>query len=206
MSTPPTYPRIAIIPLNIHIEDGAEIPFAGHPTVGSGFFCARRYPGRAIVLRPLAGDMPVARVLDASGALTGARVNVAVDFKDHGALAIPQLAAMQPTLASEDYIGRADLATEGAAYPVASIVKGMSFVLVELASLDALARVQPFATRARPADGALGEWEGLVGVYLFVREGEEGNVVNLRTRMIHGPLEDPGKFDSDSVVAAHGPS
>ena len=181
---------LVIIPLNIHIEDGAEIPWAGHPTVGAGFFSARRFPDREIVLRPLAGDMPAARVFDSAGALTGARVNVAVDFKDHGLLSVPQLVQLQSALGPQDYKGLGP----GETHPVASIVKGMSFVLVELASEDALARLQPFATRVRPEDGVLGAWEGLVGVYSFVRVGEEGNTVRLRTRMFLGPLEDPGTW------------
>ena len=90
------------------------------------------------------------------------------------------------------------------AFPVVSIVKGMTFVLVELASEDALARLCPLAVRVRPTEGALGEWEGLVAVYAFVRAGEDGNVTKLRTRLFLGPLEDPGtSFCSCCWIGKH---
>lgn len=188
-----------IVPINIHIRDGTEIPFAGHPTVGGGFFCARRFPDRDVVLRTLAGDMPVSRILNSEGALTGTRITVAVDFRDHGLLETPRLAELQPDLTADDYVQR----SAGSAvdvYPIASIVKGMTFVLLELASLDALGRLSLFPTKVRPALGALGEWEGLVGVYAFVRESEEGSMVKIRTRMIMGPLEDPATGSAASCL------
>ncbi|KAH9939274.1 uncharacterized protein BXZ73DRAFT_99478 [Epithele typhae] len=188
----------ATFALNIHIEDGAEIPWAGHPTVGSGFFAARAHPSRPIVLRPPAGAMPVARVLDAAGALTGARVRVAADFRDHGLLPVPGLTAMQTALRADDYAG----GSGARGFPVASIVKGMTFILVELASVEALGRLRPCATRVRPAEGVLGSHEGLVGLYAFVRLGEEGGVVQLRTRMLLGPMEDPATGSAASALSS----
>ena len=136
--------------------------------------------------------MPLARAFSPadSAQLAGARVDVAHDFRDHGRLAVPDLAPLQPALGAGDYAGES-AGAEGA-YPVASVVKGMTFVLVELASVDALARLRAFPTRVRPAEGVLGEWEGLVGVYSFVRVGEEGTGTKIRTRMFLGALEDPG--------------
>ncbi|KAL1703248.1 hypothetical protein EV121DRAFT_281235 [Schizophyllum commune] len=192
-----------IVPINIHIEDGGEIPFAGHPTVGGGYYNARRFPDREIVLRTLAGDMPVTRILDANGNLTGTRVGVAVDFKDHGHLETPRLAELQPGLTADDYVQRTAQGSDAEVdiYPTASIVKGMTFVLLELASVDALARMSVFPTRVRPAHGALGDWEGLVGVYAFVRLAEEGNTTKFRTRMMLGPLEDPATGSAASTLA-----
>ncbi len=37
---------------------GAEVPFAGHPVVGTGWLLAREH-GRAVALRPPAGEVPV---------------------------------------------------------------------------------------------------------------------------------------------------
>ncbi|KAI5888235.1 Diaminopimelate epimerase-like protein [Schizophyllum commune H4-8] len=194
---------VVIVPINIHLRGGGEIPFAGHPTVGGGYYNARRFPGREIVLRTLAGDMPVTRILDANGNLTGTRVGVAVDFMDHGPLETPRLAELQPDLTADDYVQRTAKGSDAEVdiYPTASIVKGMTFVLLELASVDALGRMNVFPTRVRPAHGALGDWEGLVGVYAFVRLGEEGNTIKLRTRMMIGPSEDPATGSAASTLA-----
>ncbi|KAL1741239.1 hypothetical protein HDZ31DRAFT_45878 [Schizophyllum fasciatum] len=191
-----------IVPINIHIEDGSEIPFAGHPTVGGGYLCARRFPGRSVVLRTLAGDMPVSRINDNTGQLTGSSVAVAVDFFDHGLLETPRLAELQPGLTADDYVQRTAKGSDAEVdiYPTASIVKGMSFVLLELATVDALERMTVFPTRVRPAHGALGDWEGLVGVYAFVRLGEEGSTTKFRARMMLGPLEDPATGSAASTL------
>nr|GAT60645.1 phenazine biosynthesis PhzC/PhzF protein [Mycena chlorophos] len=42
-----------------------ELPFAGHPTVGAGFFLLSRYPDlQTVTLRVRAGDIPVVRTED----------------------------------------------------------------------------------------------------------------------------------------------
>ncbi|TRM59556.1 PUA-like domain-containing protein [Schizophyllum amplum] len=111
------------------------------------------------------GDMAVSRILDSEGELTGTRITVAVDFRDHGLLETPRLAELQPDLTADDYVQR----SAGSAvdvYPTASIVKGMTFVLLELASLDALGRLSLFPTKVRPAlatgsaASCLGGWLG----------------------------------------------
>ncbi|KAJ6609712.1 hypothetical protein B0H10DRAFT_2296999 [Mycena sp. CBHHK59/15] len=100
-----------------------ELPFAGHPTVGSGFYLLSRVPQLdAVTLRTRAGDIPVVR--DAGRV----RLQVPIDFK--------------PQLVAADYVNG-----HGGAEAVVSVVKGMTFVLLALASEDALARLQPYPTR-----------------------------------------------------------
>ena len=72
--------------------------------------------------------MPVTRILDANGNLTGTRVGVAVDFKDHGHLETPRLAELQPGLTADDYVQRTAEGSDAEVdiYPTASIVKGMT--------------------------------------------------------------------------------
>ena len=104
-----------------------------------------------IVLRTKAGDIPVVR--------NGLRVSlqVPIDFKAHDPYTRPNLKGPQLKLNSADYVN----AAEG----VASVVKGMTFILLQVATEDALARMQPYPERFQISD--LGEWGGFVGVYAF---------------------------------------
>ncbi|KAJ7097610.1 hypothetical protein C8R44DRAFT_811785 [Mycena epipterygia] len=166
-----------------------ELPFAGHPTVGSGFYLLSRAPHlETVTLRTKAGDIPVVR---SAGTV---RLQVPIDFKVHASLSIPSVKDLQPHLNGADYINGA-----GGAEACASIVKGVTFILVALASEDALARVQPYPTRLVIPDAqtVLGDWgSGLAFVYIFY-EGGDGVV---RTRMFDGVLEDPATGAAASTL------
>ncbi|KAF7369334.1 Phenazine biosynthesis PhzC/PhzF protein [Mycena venus] len=170
-----------------------ELPFAGHPTVGSGFFLLSRAPPdqETVTLRTKAGDIPVVR---GSGGPSHVRLQVPIDFKVHAPLAIPSVKQLQPQLADADYAhGRSG------AEACASVVKGMTFLLVALTSEDALARVQPYPTRLRIPDARarLGAWGvGFAGIYMF-HERADGVV---RVRMFDGPLEDPATGSAASTL------
>ncbi|KAJ7444538.1 hypothetical protein B0H11DRAFT_2341933 [Mycena galericulata] len=150
-----------------------ELPFAGHPTVGSGFYLLSRAPHLdSVILRTKAGDIPVTRTPG------GARLQVPIDFKIHASLSISAVKAAQAC---------------------ASIVKGMTFLLVAVASEDALARMQPYPTRLTIPDApaVLGEWgRGFAGIYVFY-ERDDGVV---RTRMFDGVLEDPATGSAASTL------
>jgi PhzF family phenazine biosynthesis protein len=87
-------------------------------------------------------------------------------------------------------------------YAIVSIVKGMTFVLVELESEEALGLVS-LAGRSLVVDGLDEEWKKtFVGTYFFVRMGtSEDGATMLRTRMIEGPLEDPATGSAASDLA-----
>ncbi|KAI3604922.1 phenazine biosynthesis-like [Moniliophthora roreri] len=92
---------------------------------------------------------------------------------------------------SEDYRSGGD-----APEPVASIVKGMTFILIELSSMEALARVVPL--RQRPSV-SVGDWHGFTAVYFYVilPDGK------IRTRMFDGPVEDPATGSAASTLAVY---
>ncbi|EKM77774.1 hypothetical protein AGABI1DRAFT_115037 [Agaricus bisporus var. burnettii JB137-S8] len=174
-------PNTSDAPVKIDIfTTEEELPFAGHPTVGSSWFLLSG-PGRVgkqrkeIVLQTKAGNMP-ATLLD-SGRV---RVKVHTDYKEHPAIAFPWIKSAQINLQGADYANGTD-----GAEAVVSIVKGVSYVLLRLNSEDALKRLQ--GTSGRIEVPGLGEWQGFVGLYAFY-EKEDGNV---RTRMFAGNLEDP---------------
>ena len=81
-----------------------------------------------------------------------------------------------------------------AAAPVFSIVKGMTFVLIELPSLEHLAGVQRSQTQF-PVATLLDEGfnTGFIARYYFVRlpPAEGSDAVRIRSRMIESDFEDP---------------
>ncbi|CAK5276696.1 unnamed protein product [Mycena citricolor] len=167
-----------------------ELPFAGHPTIGSGFHLLSIAPDRdTVTLRTKAGDIPVVQ----EGGMV--KLQVPIDFKTHPSLAIPQLKTPQAALHDADFVhGRTG------AEACASIVKGMTFVLLALASEDALARMGPYPARLTVPDAetVLGPWGvGFAGVYAFF-ERADGVV---RTRMFDGTLEDPATGSAASTLA-----
>ena len=160
----------------------AELPFAGHPTIGTGWYLLSKAPERDVVtLRTKAGDIPVRR--DGSRV----RLRVPIDFKVHEPYIHPSLKGLQRKLTDADCVNAVE--------PVASVVKGMTFILLQVASEDALARMQPYPERFQIT--SLGEWAGFVGVYAFF-ERADGVV---RTRMFDGMFEDSATGSAASTLA-----
>lgn len=89
-------------------------------------------------------------------------------------------------------------------FAIVSIVKGMTFVLIELESLDALESVT-LAGKTLTIDGLDQAWDDtFVGSYFFVRIGRgDSELESIRTRMIEGPLEDPATGSAASDLAAY---
>ena len=104
------------------------------------------------------------------------------------------------TVSPGDYHG------ELSCMPVISIVKGMTFVLARLASVEALGRVTPSSSFPTPCLDA--PWDkGLVGVFFYVVMKREtiGDmwVWDLRSRMILGLLEDPATGSAPCALSAY---
>jgi len=164
-----------------------ELPFAGHPTVGTGAYLLSKHPDwEKVTLRTKAGDIPVVRE---AGKV---RLQVPIDFKTHEPFVHPTAKKLQPKLNNDDYVNGAD-----GAEAVASIVKGMTFILCQLSSESALSRLQPYPEKQSVPREHLGEWAGFVGLYAFF-EREDGI---LRTRMLDGVLEDPATGSAASTLA-----
>ncbi|KAF7303852.1 Phenazine biosynthesis PhzC/PhzF protein [Mycena indigotica] len=173
-----------------------ELPFAGHPTVGSGFYLLSRWPHlEQITLHTRAGDIPVVR---APGG--GVRLNAPIDFKVHPRLSISSVKELQPRLCDSDYLNGMS-GSEGCA----SVVKGMTFLLLALSSEEALAQLQPYPTRLEiPAAErtSLGEWGvGFAGIYAFYEVPSNDGLISIRTRMFDGPLEDPATGSAACTLA-----
>ena len=116
----------------------AEVPFAGHPTVGTAVVLARELEARGVspladlVLEEGAGHVPV-RLMRAGGAVTGA------EFQAPRALEMGPLVALEDAAACLS-LPAADL-RQDITPQVLSV--GLPFLVVALASREALRRARP---------------------------------------------------------------
>ncbi|KAJ3882581.1 hypothetical protein F5051DRAFT_424807 [Lentinula edodes] len=217
-----------------------ELPFAGHPTIGAGWFLAgheRWRDRKEFRLDTRAGVILVSRVTKIPGPLTSpddrarasaelVKLRIPIDFKTHPPYGSTLLSTLksslcQPQLEPGDYVNGVD-----GSEPVASIVKGMSFVLMQLRDEGSLSRIQPLVgiNDAVPGslipDEHLGDWKGFSSLYAFVvsRSTESNSIfdniyddadpvnpihpiIRLRTRMFQsGGFEDPATGSAASTL------
>jgi trans-2,3-dihydro-3-hydroxyanthranilate isomerase len=165
----------------------AEMPFAGHPTVGTALVLAwlgRTPPSGEFVLEEQAGPVPVRLRRDEAGAMSA-------EFR---APAAPTHGPRIDAGGVADSLGLTldDLVTDSGLPRAASC--GAPFLLVELAGRAALARASLTGAAGLPAVAA-------EGVFLFARDGGE---VELRARMFapaHGIAEDPATGSAAAALA-----
>ena len=157
---------------------GGEVPFAGHPNVGTGWVLANegalfgRPVGDRLRFEELAGLVPV-DILRDGGALIGARLE-APQRPTIGRAFDPALVAPAAGLAAADIVV--------AAHPPVESSVGLGFICVEVASLEALGRAQG----DRVALGRLAAASGvarddLMMLYIYTRATGEAGL--LRARM-----------------------
>ena len=167
----------------------SEMPFAGHPTVGTALALAwlgRTPPGGEFVFEEQAGLVPVRIATDAEGRL-GAEFT-APAAASHSRAIDAGAVARALTLGVEELVA-------GGGLPCAASC-GAPFLLVELASRDALARATLGSIAALPAVAA-------EGVFMFTREDADGTA-DLRARMFapaHGVAEDPATGSAAAALA-----
>ncbi|CAM1510949.1 Fc.00g084620.m01.CDS01 [Cosmosporella sp. VM-42] len=173
----------------------SELPFAGHPTIGTAIFLQSQG-----VKTLLAKAGPVAIQPTGPGS-----VQVAVPFNIRlHQKRVKDLAPNQFSPA-RDELARADLNA-----PVFSIVKGMTFVLVELQSLESLASAQIGIPGALPVEMLDAGWRDgwATRRYYYVKLGSErdsrGRVVHkMRTRMIKPTWEDPATGSAACALTSY---
>lgn len=181
-----------------------ELPFAGHPTIGAAAYVLGlrgkgdgSRNGRFITK---AGPVPIFMSGDGDGREGTLPVvtadiphNVHIHAHTIGDLERPILG-----LSSIPEIRKAELKA-----PIVSIVKGMTFLLVELKNLALLREVKMESPEVDFHGLLDGEWgEGFVSKYYFVVLGEEEGVVRIRTRMLEVAMEDPATGSAASALSA----
>jgi PhzF family phenazine biosynthesis protein len=175
----------------------AELPFAGHPTIGTACYALGTLAPKGVAKGRLNIPAGTVEATFANG-VAKAAIPHNVHLHSEGAFSANMLEALQPSLRGA---GGAVLGID-----VMSPVRGMNFVCVELESLEVLALVG--CTGSRPAAKLDGEWDvGFVGALFYVKTGEEegkdgSKVVRVRTRMIEGILEDPATGSAACALGA----
>lgn len=174
----------------------SEMPFAGHPNVGTGFVLAKMAgdPPEHYTFEELAGLVRVHILRDDKGAIYGARV------------AAPRSLSIDidvPTelVAACAGLSRADIVTDAHNPLVASV--GTPFVIAEVRSLDALSRAHPDLGAFRRGAQAHPELASRFNLHLYVRK--DGDATRLRTRMfapLSGVIEDPATGSANAALAA----
>ena len=172
-----------------------EIPFAGHPNVGTAFVLATlaAKPPARLLFEEGAGLVPVA-VVTAQGRVKSTEFTAPQTLKRMSQVSAEQAAALLSLTAD-------DVRTDRHAPQVISV--GLSFIAVELASRDALRRAKPDAAafeRTFPCDGS-------DAVYFYTKDVPESEKpCDLQARMFHpgasGLSEDPATGSATAAAAA----
>jgi len=174
----------------------AEVPFAGHPNVGTAYVLARLDPGlpETLVFEEAAGLVRVELRRGTDGAVTGARIAApqALSMGDEVPLGVVVACA---GLAPGDFLS--DL------HPPVFAGVGMGFVIAQLASRGALARANPDSAAFREAARRLPRIGRRFQLHLYVRD--PADPLRLATRMfapLLGVPEDPATGSANATLAA----
>jgi len=170
----------------------AEMPFAGHPSVGTGFVLAQMGRGvdGALTLEVPAGLVEVKITQGEGGAATG------------GVISAPRPLTFGPTLPVETIaacagLTPADMIVTGHAPIEASV--GVSFFFAEVTS-EALTRAAPDLAAFRAAANAEAGLGDRLSLHFYARDGDK-----IRARMfapLGGILEDSATGSANATLAA----
>jgi trans-2,3-dihydro-3-hydroxyanthranilate isomerase len=178
----------------------AEVPFAGHPNVGTAFVLARRGTvfgrevGEQMRFEERAGVVDVT-VLRSDGTVSGAAITAPRALELGQEVAVDLVAACA-SLAREDVVV--------AAHPPRIVSVGLPFVVAELASRTALAQARPNLARFAEADAAVPLPDGGFALFLYVPA--PGAPQHFSARMfapLDNVLEDPATGSASAALAAY---
>ena len=170
----------------------AEMPFAGHPNVGTGFVLASADPAGGNVLRfeEIAGLVEVRIERDAQGRTLGAEIDAPQPLQLLGTLPV---AGIAPCLGLDP----ADLVTS--AHLPTRATTGVDFVFVQLTE-EALSLAQPDISAYRRLAEEKGHPTGRLSIFAYARDG-----ARIRARMfspLTGTWEDPATGSANATLAA----
>lgn len=158
----------------------AEIPFAGHPTLGASHFLLNVLGKKTQAVITKAGRIPI--VADVENGLV--KASIPHDVHIHKVTFPSELNSLMNVMVS--------------------IVKGMSFIFVELPDLSTLGRASRILANSTYDVLLLDEgWQsGLIGTMYLVSLGvDESGRHKYRTRMFADGMEDPGTGSASCALA-----
>lgn len=169
----------------------AEMPFAGHPNVGTAYVLAGAMPGVDILrFEELAGLVEVRIERDESGCPIGAAIDAPQPLQLLGELSAADIAVCLG-------LAPADVRTEVHAPVRASV--GVDFVLAEVAA-DALSRAAPDRAAFERVAAAQRANASRLSIFFYARDG-----ATIRTRMfapLGGTWEDPATGSANATLGA----
>jgi trans-2,3-dihydro-3-hydroxyanthranilate isomerase len=173
-----------------------EMPFAGHPNVGTGYLLATMAgdPPEHYTFEEMAGLVRVHILRDANRAISGARVAAPRSLSIDIGIPVEVVAACAG-------LKEGDIATLSHTPLVASV--GTPFVIAEVASVEALSRASPDLAAFRAALARFPEMDGRFALHLYAwMQGDERRI---RCRMfapLSGTSEDPATGSAAATLAA----
>jgi len=171
-----------------------EIPFAGHPNVGTAFVLATqaRKPPVRLRFEEKAGLVPVEILMEGSGAV-GAELTAPQPLEKLTQVSAAQAAACLSLTAADIKSDR---------HPPQIVSVGLPFLVVEVASREALRQAKPDAAafaKTFPCDGS-------DAVYFYTSDVPPAEACDLQARMFHpgssGLSEDPATGSATAAAAA----
>lgn len=170
----------------------AEMPFAGHPNVGTGFVLAELGRDRdgVLVFEELAGLVEVKVERDGAGRLTGAAI-AAPQALSTGFEMTPEQIAKCCMIAASDVITARHR-------PIQASV-GVDFVFAEVTP-EGLSKAGPNLTGSREVAATIPEVGDRLSIHLYCRDGGQ-----LRVRMfapLSGTFEDAATGSANATLAA----
>jgi trans-2,3-dihydro-3-hydroxyanthranilate isomerase len=171
-----------------------EIPFAGHPNVGTAFVLATlaKQPPARLLFEERAGLVPVA-ILQDGGSVVGAELTAPERLSRFSQVSAEQAAACISLLP-------ADIRTDR--HPPQIVSVGLPFLIAEVASRDALRRARADAA----AFAQVFPCDGCDAIYFYTRDVPPAEACDLQARMFHpgasGLSEDPATGSATVAAAA----
>ncbi len=173
----------------------AEMPFAGHPNVGTAYVLASADPAVSLLrFEEIAGLVEVRITRDAGGAVTGAEIDAPQPLQTLGEVPVADIA---PCLG----LTPADLRTDRH-LPIRATT-GVDFLFAEVTA-DALARAVPDAAAYARANAAWPAQSGRLSIFVYARTGDDP-AAGLRARMfspLTGTWEDAATGSANATLGA----
>ncbi|KUI66947.1 hypothetical protein VM1G_01938 [Cytospora mali] len=190
----------------------AELPFAGHPTIGTTYFLLQHLGWDFIdTITPPCGPIRLTKSENGGRVLASIPHDVHLHSRTLRTLYEQgdeeTAARVRSALHEDEDIRKAELDA-----PVVSIVKGMTFLLVKLPSLEHLAKIDGGNRLDLGSPASLldaGPWEGgFYSRYYFVPQdvavGKDGRRSEaIRARMVELMFEDPATGSAASSLASY---
>lgn len=188
-------PRVSAHTAQVRIfTPRVEVPFAGHPNVGTAVMLARgwqaqgRDPGDAFVFEEAAGLVPV-RLLRERGDVVGAEFTAPEPLSIRANVSVADAAACVGLPPSDICVQR---------HPPQVCSVGLPFLIVELASREALRRAKP----SLEAHERVLPRAGTDAVYAYCR-GESPGELHARTfAPVDGCIEDPATGSATAAAVS----